>query len=119
MYETQRRYFKTPKGKAAIKRAQMKRYAVKMGAFPKWADTQALNAFIDACPEGFHVDHIIPLQGTTVCGLHCVENLQYLPPIENSVKSNRLDPLSLGAIVCVLPAYRSYVAPKPLGFSGL
>lgn len=119
MYETQRRYFKTPKGKAAIKRAGMKRYAVKMGAFPKWADTKALNAFIDDCPEGFHVDHIIPLQGATVCGLHCVENLQYLPPIENSVKSNRLDPLSLEDVVCVLPAYRSYVAPEPLGSSGL
>ena len=37
----------------------------------------------------WHVDHIIPLQGELVSGLHVVENLQVIPGIENIKKSNR------------------------------
>jgi hypothetical protein len=36
------------------------------------------------------VDHVIPLQGETVCGLHWEGNLQVLPKIDNIRKSNRL-----------------------------
>jgi len=40
------------------------------------------------CPEGYHVDHIIPLaQG----GAHAPENLQYLPATVNIRKKDRLD----------------------------
>lgn len=55
---------------------------------PKWADTQKIREIYVNRPDGFHVDHIIPLRGKTVSGLHVETNLQYLPAIENMKKHN-------------------------------
>lgn len=63
--------------------------AHKLKATPIWADLKAIEEFYKNCPEGYEVDHIIPLRGKLVTGLHVLENLQYLSISENRKKSNK------------------------------
>lgn len=83
--------------------AQSAKYrAAKLSAMPSWADldkikqiyndASILRAFFkEFLPKSdFHVDHVIPLQGKNVCGLHTEDNLQILPATENRSKGNRL-----------------------------
>lgn len=68
---------------------QAKRTANKLKATPAWADLAAINTiYQEAARLGLEVDHIVPLQGRTVCGLHVSHNLQLLTKSENSRKSN-------------------------------
>lgn len=67
-----------------------KRRATTLQATPIWADITAIKAiYIEASLVRMHVDHIIPLQGKTVCGLHVHYNLQLLTGSDNSRKGNR------------------------------
>lgn len=80
---------KNPGHRNALKR---KYVADKGTRTPSWANLPAIVDFYKKCPVGFHVDHIYPLRGKRVSGLHVVGNLQYLPAIENMRKNNRYMP---------------------------
>lgn len=43
--------------------------------------------------EDVHVDHVIPLQGESISGLHVPWNLEIIPASENCSKSNRFAPI--------------------------
>jgi hypothetical protein len=78
-----------------------KRRAAKLNATPKWLSKEQLDeitefytlaqelAWLNQDGKCFHVDHIIPLQGKNVCGLHVPWNLQLLSERENLIKSNK------------------------------
>ena len=63
--------------------------ASKINRTPEWSDNVKLKEIYKNCPSGMHVDHIIPLNGELVSGLHVPENLQYLTPEENTSKYNK------------------------------
>ena len=86
-YEKQYREKFPEKGRARL----AKRRATKLKQTPKWADLKAIEAFYKNCPKGYHVDHIIPLQGKNVRGLHVLENLQYLSSNDNIRKGNKYE----------------------------
>lgn len=62
--------------------------AAKLNRTPSWANLDEISKIYINCPIGMHVDHIIPLQGKEVSGLHVSSNLQYLTPEENIRKHN-------------------------------
>lgn len=55
------------------------------------AECAEIQGFYDFCRifRGFEVDHIVPLNGKTVSGLHVPANLQVLPRSVNRSKSNK------------------------------
>lgn len=68
-----------------------KRRAAETQAVPSWANLQEITDFYNNCPVGHHVDHIIPLVHEKVCGLHVLDNLQYLLAEANLSKSNKFE----------------------------
>lgn len=68
-----------------------RRRAAKLQATPAWADLREIQDFYEACPPGYHIDHIFPLISPIMCGLHVRSNLQYLPAKENISKGNRVN----------------------------
>lgn len=90
-------YGKNNKDKAAARGA--KRRALKILATPTWLSASHYDEMRDLYTKSsqiaeltgilFHVDHIVPLQGELVCGLHVPWNLQVIPAYENLSKSNK------------------------------
>lgn len=68
---------------------QAKYKASLLGAIVPWTDLIEISKFYSDCPDGYHVDHIIPLQSRFVCGLHVLSNLQYLSALDNLTKHNK------------------------------
>lgn len=64
--------------------------AKKVNATPAWADIDAINDFYKKCPKGYHVDHIYPIRSDFVCGLHVIDNLKYIPEMENVTKGSAI-----------------------------
>lgn len=73
--------------------------ATKLKATPLWLTDNQLEDIVSVyrlardCElisgQSYHVDHIVPLQGRDVCGLHVAWNLQVIPSDLNLKKSNR------------------------------
>lgn len=63
--------------------------AAKWQRTPKWSEKKLIIEFYKNCPDGHHVDHIVPLRGKNVSGLHVLVNLQYLPASVNCSKGNK------------------------------
>lgn len=66
------------------------RRAHTLRATPAWADLNAIAAIYAARKPGEHTDHIVPLKGHNVCGLHVEYNLRNIPAVENLSKGNKL-----------------------------
>ena len=82
-----KRWQQNNKDKTRLKSATER--AVRLQRIPPWADLSAIKDFYLKCPDGHHVDHVVPLRGKEVSGLHVLENLQYLPAKENMSKGNK------------------------------
>ena len=73
-----------------IIRARQRRQHIEARATPTWANKDAIAAiYKEAAERDLHVDHIVPLKGKNVSGLHVEYNLQLLDPLENRRKGNR------------------------------
>lgn len=71
----------------------------KLNATAKWADPDKIRWFYEESVRltketgiQHSVDHIHPLKGKLICGLHVPENLQILTYSENSSKNNKFTP---------------------------
>lgn len=63
-------------------------YTKKKNQTPSSADLEKIKEIYMNCPDGYEVDHIIPISKG---GLHHQDNLQYLTISENRSKGNRLN----------------------------
>ena len=90
----QREYYLRNKTKLDLYSLHRKLYIKQ--ATPKWANIEAIEHIYnsrDVLTEStgieHHVDHIVPLRGKLVCGLHCEDNLRVITKSENKKKSNK------------------------------
>jgi len=91
--EVCRKYDQSDKGKKCNNYHVALRHARKMQAIPKWVGKEELKqikVIYYRRKKGYHVDHIIPLKGINVCGLHVSNNLRIIKAKHNLIKGNRL-----------------------------
>ena len=81
-------YYARNRGKRCVWQAL--RRAAKLNATPSWVDYDAIHEiYVNAAMLSMTVDHVVPLKGKNVCGLHVPWNLQLMSKAENSKKHNR------------------------------
>ena len=92
--ERNRRYKKNNKGLINYL-TSLKKKKVKQ-ATPSWADKEKIKQIYLISAQKtketgiqYHVDHIIPIKGELVSGLHVPENLQVITATENLKKNNK------------------------------
>jgi len=79
-----------PETKALWRQWSAKRRAITSLATPSWADQELIELiYAEAMHRGMEVDHVIPLNGKTVCGLHVFTNMQLLTRSQNASKGNK------------------------------
>lgn len=72
--------------------SEARRRAIKNTATPGWADDELMGlVYAEAAYRGLEVDHVVPLRGANVCGLHVYYNTQLLTKKQNQLKGNRFD----------------------------
>ncbi len=72
-------------------RRMLSRYPVPTG---DKVEMDGMYLFCSIFPQ-FEVDHIVPVKGDMVCGLHVLSNLQVIPRVENRRKGNKFCPAVL------------------------
>lgn len=86
----------SPEAYARLQAKWAKRRADRCRATPSWFDADKVRSIYLQAGRmrraGFdvHVDHIYPLRGETVCGLHVHNNLRVIPATENIAKGAKV-----------------------------
>lgn len=83
---------------AEVAEKSRRQYVARRRAVPPWFDKEKVAAIYAEAKRlrkagiQAEVDHIFPIQGDVVCGLHWHGNMQILTRAQNTAKGSRIDP---------------------------